>query len=211
MKLYNSNLSPFASRCRMQMYAKGMSVETVDPPEEKEEFGKTTPILKIPVLVIDDQIIPESEVICEFLEDAHPSPPLRPEGPSDRAKVRLLSRIADLYVLAPLHPLFGQMDPKSRDQAIIDAGLADIKKGLGLLEHYIETGSYATGNRLSLADCALVPMLFFMANILPFLGESAPLGSCPKLAAYWEAIQKDEHAAKIVGEMTEALMKRAGG
>ena len=75
MKLYEASLSPFAARCRIQIYAKGLSVEIAPPPGGlgSDEFRRVNPIGKVPVLDLGAGVVlPESEVICEYLEDAHP-------------------------------------------------------------------------------------------------------------------------------------------
>jgi len=83
---------------RLLLYAKGIDVEIVEPPgfhastQSKGDYLRINPIGRVPTLVLDDgRALPESEVICEYLEDAYPEPSLRPADPWDRARMRLLS------------------------------------------------------------------------------------------------------------------------
>src|SRR5271155_1445651 len=99
MKLYQTYTSPFPTRVRLGLYAKGTQAEVIDPPgfhssaESKGEYMAVNPIGRVPTLVLDDgRALPESEVICEYLEDAYPAPPTLPEDPWSRAQVRLISR-----------------------------------------------------------------------------------------------------------------------
>jgi glutathione S-transferase len=80
MKLYNANLSPFAARCRIQIYAKDLPVTLAEPPggAGTDAYRAINPTGKVPCLEVDGVVIPESEVICEFLEDRFPQPSLRP-------------------------------------------------------------------------------------------------------------------------------------
>ena len=71
MKLYTAKLSPFAARCRMQIYAKGLAVELLEYPTQigKDDIARASPLARIPILLDADQVIPESETICAYLED----------------------------------------------------------------------------------------------------------------------------------------------
>jgi hypothetical protein len=63
-------------------------------------------------------------------------------------------------------------------------------------------------DRVTLADCALVPGLFRIENILPVLGVDSPIPAIANVAAYWAAIQKNDHAAKVLVELQRGLEER---
>lgn len=211
MKLYTAMLSPFAARCRMLIHARGLAVEFVEYPHavSKEELRALNPIGKIPILVAGDTVLPESETICEYLEDLGSGPALRPADSLDRARMRLLGRIADLYLFEPLSPLFAHLSRKRRNQEVVDAGLARIRLGLDMLERFLGDQRFAVGDALTLADCSLVPVLFFLVTYLPMLGEAEPFGRHPKTERYWAAIQTNEYAARVIGEMRQAMAEKA--
>ena len=219
MKLYQSNLSPFASRCRIQIYAKGIEgIETLEPPGgiSSDEFKKINPSGKIPALEVDGVVLGESAVICDYLEEAFPTPSLLPAAPIERGIARLLARVADLYILGPLFVMLPHMNPADRDAAVVEEQQARLAENLVMLERYLVAGGYkggdhAVGDRLSLADCAMVPALFVAVNIAPVFGMADPLASTPDVAAYWQAIQKDEHCRRVLAEMTEGLQARMSG
>lgn len=219
MKLYQSRLSPYASRCRIQIYAKGIEgIEFVEPPGglASDEFKKINPSGKIPALEVDGRVLGESGVICEYLEDRFPSPSLRPDDAFDRAQSRLVSQIADFYVLGPLFVILPYMNPADRNQAVVDQQVPLLAKNLALLEKTMidagyDDGRYAIGDSLTLADCVLVPALFVAANVLPAFGQATPLEATPRLGTYWQAIQKDEHCGRVHEEMLEGLKARMAG
>src|SRR5262249_11459680 len=77
MKLYQTCPSPFPTRVRLCLYAKGLSPEIIEPPgfhatrESKGDYFAVNPLGRVPALITDDgHALPESEVICEYLEDA---------------------------------------------------------------------------------------------------------------------------------------------
>ncbi len=213
MKLYQLNLSPYTARVRLICYAKNLDIEFAEPPGFRTDAYKAVnPVGKIPALELDDgTILPESEVICEYLEDRFPEPPLRPADPLAAAKARLLARMVDLYVVPAMAPLFGQLQAAEKDQQIIADGINNARIAFGYLEHYIGEDGFAAGSGLCHADGALIGGLFFATSLLPLFGLAEPLAETPKLAAYWQAIQKDEIGARLIGELGEALKAAMGG
>lgn len=209
LKLYQTDLSPFGARVRILAAAKGLKLECVAPlggNVKASEYVALNPIAKLPCLDHDGFVLPESETICEYLEDKFPSPTLRPVDAQVRARVRLLSRLGDVYIAPPLFRFFPQLSPKTRDATIVDQAFADSTTAFDILGHYLEGSNYAVGERLSLADCTLAPLLFFFdALIAPALGRNALQG---KVAAYYAGLQNDVHVARGLSEMKAALAER---
>lgn len=213
MTLYSIGLSPFAARCRMQIRAKGLEVEILDPPggTTSPEYRDLTPIGKVPLLDTGAMRIPECQVICEYLEDTYPEISLRGRTPETTAMVRLLCRVVDVYVFEALGPLFPQLRAETKNEVILAAQAEKITKALDTLDHFVADGHYAVDNRLSLADCALMPAFIFVEWMLKTLNMSVQLADYPKLAGYFEAILKDEHAAATHKEIQEGLAAMMAG
>ncbi len=92
--LYHKDMSTCAQKVRFVLAEKGMAFEGRHlnlraGDQHTAEYLKLNPLGVVPTLVVDDRPIVESTVICEFLDDFAPSPPLRPEDPIDRAVMRL--------------------------------------------------------------------------------------------------------------------------
>ena len=215
MKLYSAGLSPFAARVRASIYVKGLDIEIVAPPEsgaKSPEYLALNPMGKIPVLVLDDgSTLPESETIVEYLEDAFPQTPLRPASPEARARVRLIARIGELYVWPHISALFPQMNPKTRDQAVVDAAFASLRQGLVHLEGFLGEGPYAAGAAFTTADGWLIPALFFFSMAGGAVGVSDLLAPHPKLTAYAKAMSANPVAQKLTAEMQAGLAAMRGG
>ncbi|HXZ87110.1 MAG TPA: glutathione S-transferase family protein [Candidatus Binataceae bacterium] len=215
MKLYNMNLSNFATKSRIVVYEKGANIEIAAIPggnNKSPEYLKINPLGKIPCLDADGLIIPESETINEYLEEKFPNPPLLPKGAEARAKVRIFTRMHDLYIDPPLRALFGHLNPKSRDEKVVTEKLAELQTRLDQLEGMLApAGSYAAGAEFTLADCALAPTTFFLVNMLPGFGAKSALEGRPKYAAWWNKVQERPSIKKALAEMAEALKAFMGG
>jgi glutathione S-transferase len=211
MKLYSGDLSPYSAKVRMQIYAKGIERIALERPAGfgTEAWWKTSPIGRIPVLETDDgHLIPESEVIAEYLEETVPTPRLLGETPLETARIRTVSRLADIYLLNNMFMLAGQTRRSTRNQGTVDLLSGQVIRGVNALEHYIGTDGFAVLGRLTIADCTLVPALFLIENILPTADVADPIPDQPKVAAYWAAIQKNEHAARVLVELHRGLEER---
>lgn len=204
LHLYSADISPFAQRVVIQLEAKGLAFTHELPPGglASEAYALINPIGKLPTLRIGGGVnLPESQVICEYIEDLHPEPSLRPADPMAGAKVRTISRIIDLYVMNPMMPLFRNLARDSRDETVVAAALAAIDKGLGWLEPWVAADRYAVGGRLSLADCAAAPVLLYVNRYPPIFGMKTPLADRPNLAAYFAAVRQDPYVDAALGRI----------
>jgi glutathione S-transferase len=189
------------------IYEKGLNVEMVDPPGGmgSAEYKKLSPLGKIPALQLDNgDVIAESEVINEYLEDKFPEKPLLPKDAEGRAKVRSFSRFHDLYIDPPMRALLPQVFGRQLEPAFIQDRLAEINSRLDQLEEMIGT-SWAAGDTFTLADAALAPTIFIMVNILPMFGAKGPLENRPKLTAWWRRIQERPGPKRALGAFQAAM------
>ena len=217
IKLYSADLSPYSARVRMQIYVKGITDIVVELPEHwgMPKFRERFPIGRVPVLDIDGDTIPESEVIAEYLEEIHPKPSLLGTTPRETAHIRMLARLGDIYIINNVFALsrqtgaLGRRTPTAaRDDSVSAQLVVEIKRNLKALDGYIGKDGFACCGRITLADCALVPGLFFVENVLPVVGVDAPIPPLANVAAYWVAIQKNEHAARVLVELHRGLEER---
>ena len=213
MKLYTGDLSPYSAKVRMQIYAMGLSGIDFELPASfyLGKLSEFSPIGRIPVLEVDDGIIPESEVIAEYLDDLYPDRSLVGASARERAQVRLLSRIADIYLMNNIFMVLPQISRKTRNEAIRDLLVGQVVRGMGALERHISDGDYAAGDALTRADCTLVPALWLCENTVPRLDVPDPIVATARVAAYWQKIQRNEHAARVLAEMDRGMQSRLDG
>ena len=81
-------------------------------------------------------------------------------------------------------------------------------RNIKALDKMIGKDGFACSGRLTMADCALVPGLFMVENVLPATGMDNPIPANANVAAYWAAIQKNEHAARVLVELHRGLEER---
>ena len=216
MKLYSDDLSPYSARLRMQIYAKGITDISFDRPATfgTPKFREDNPLGRIPVLDIDGDLMPESDVIAEYIEEIYPRPSMLGATPRETARIRTIGRIGDIYIMNNVHMLSGQRRPETRNQGVVDLLGGQIARNLKALDAMIGKDGFACSGRLTMADCVLVPALFLVESVLEPTGAKNTIADNPNVAAYWAAIETNEHAAKILAEMRTSLemrIKMAGG
>lgn len=211
MKLLGAMASPYVARVMMFAQLKGMDLPLEPVPgggsPSSPEYRALTPIGKIPALLVGEQCLAESEVICEYLEDIHPEPSGFPANPLDKATSRLISRITDLYVGPHTSTMFRQMNPATRDQAVVDTAAAEFAKAFGYLEHFMGPGPFCVGATPSLGDCSLAPYMMLLKKTVfaSFTEVPDPTEGEGRLADWWRAIENNEIAKSIVDEYAEAV------
>lgn len=95
--IIGSYVSPYVRKVLVCLDLKGIAyeIDPIVPFFGSDEFTAISPLRRIPVLIDDFVTLPDSSVICEYLEERYPSPPLLPEKAEQRARARWLEEYAD--------------------------------------------------------------------------------------------------------------------
>ena len=164
MKIIGSYVSPYVRKVTACMALKGLEyeIDPITPFFGGEEFDRLSPLRRIPVLVHGDLVLCDSTVICAWLDEAYPDPPLLPASPADRARARWLEEYADtrlgdifiwgLFYQKIVHPnVWGEPG----DQARIGKTLTeDAPVALDYLETQLPAAGFLFGE-IGLADIAI--------------------------------------------------------
>ena len=214
MKLINLAHSPYAARVRIQAYAKGIDLELVDPQGfGTPDFKQFNILGKVPILDTGEQLIPESIVIMDYLEDVYPEPALRPANPEKRAQMNIFYRFADVYIQPVLLPLFRQLGAEVRDEEKILEDVAALDVQLQLLDELLERFDRYGHSNLDLADCALVPIIHYAIFVPRVLGGHDVMSNSPRVRSWWDWVQTQEPVQRVIEEINEGLkafMEKSG-
>ncbi len=135
-----------------------------DDPGTLAEHVALWPLKRMPVLVDDGRTVVESSIIIEHLMLHHPGRTrLIPEDPHAALEVRMLDRFFDLYVMTPMQKIVGDAlrAPEHRDRYGVSEARALLDVAYRWLEAAMNRREWAAGSRVSLADCAAAPALFY--------------------------------------------------
>lgn len=210
MKLYGALASPYVARVVLFARLKGVDLELAAPPggsPASPDYRAFTPIGKIPSLDVDGFCIPESETICEYIEDVFPNPSGLPADAIGRAQSRTISRIVDLYLSPASTALARHVNPERRDAAVVAEQAEVLTKVWGYFDHFMGDGPFAVGAEPTLGDCALgTHMVMFKVLAFDNFEEIAnPTEQGGRLQTWWEAMQGHDTCHTLLDEYAAAF------
>lgn len=204
MRLYNYWRSSASWRVRIGLAHKGLAYEYVPVHLVKDGgqqnapgYREKNPMRTVPLLEWEEGgqtlRLSQSLAILEYLEEAHPAPPLYPQDALGRARARMLaeminSGIQPLQNLAVLQRVKGELhgDEKAWAAHWIERGLAAFQASVAPL-----AGTFCLGDQLSVADVCLVPQLYgarrFGVDLAPFGLLTRIEAACNALPAFQAA------------------------
>jgi maleylacetoacetate isomerase/maleylpyruvate isomerase len=202
VKLYTYFRSSAAFRVRIALNLKGLAYDPVfvhlpKGEHRKPEYAAVDPQALLPTLIDEGTALSQSLAIIEYLEETHPRPPVLPQDPPGRARVRSLS----LLVACEIHPLNNLRTLQHLKRALgqneeqintwyrhwIADGLAKLEADLGRGG----AGRFCHGEAPTMADCCLVPQIFnakrYDSDLAPYPKVMRIFDACMKLEAFERA------------------------
>lgn len=194
MILHNYWRSGTSYRTRIALELKGLAYEQrgVDlrqGVQKSEAYLALNPQGLVPALEIDGAVLIQSPAILEWLEETHPTPPLLPSDPVDRAHVRAMAAVigCDIHPINNLRIGKALREEFGADQAAVDAWAGRwIHAGFEALEAMVAAHGqgWCFGAAPTLADCYLIPQIYSAHRF------NVPLDAFPRLLAIDAAAQQ---------------------
>jgi len=188
-KVHGVILSPFVRKVLLTLEHKGVDYENVMvlPGSKAPAFRAINPLGKIPVLEDEYGTLPDSSIICQYLDSKYPKPSIIPSCPRERARALWFEEFAD----SKLAELLGggiffeslvapKLMNRPTDEKVVAKAKQELPPFLDYLESQISCSDYLVGNSLTIADLAL-PNFFINAG---YAGYQVDTNYWPKLAGY---------------------------
>jgi maleylacetoacetate isomerase len=172
MKLYTYFRSSAAFRVRIALNLKGIAYESISTALLKNEHRNAdylalNPQGLVPALDTGAGVLSQTLAIVEYLEEAHPAPPLLPADPIGRARVRSLALAiaCDIHPLNNLRVLNHLRHELAQDKDQVNEWCRHwISEGFKGIEasarEYSTRGNFIYGDAVSIADVCLLPQIF---------------------------------------------------
>jgi glutathione S-transferase/RNA polymerase-associated protein len=206
--LYEHPLSPYAQKCKIALYEKGVPFELKMPTaigsgHADADFIKANPRAEVPALIDGDFAIFDSTIILEYIEDRFPEPALMPRDAKARAKARMIEDAMDTHY-EPINWGLGEIRWFKRAEGerarVIEARAAgQARDFFAWLERHLGDRPWFGGDAFGWAD----------VSVFPFINGSMGLGVGPSassnLGAWHARASKQPSVAKTAKAAADSI------
>lgn len=203
IELITSIVCPFAQRTRITLAEKSAvyrtkEIDFVDGRFDKPDwFLALTPYATVPVLKMNEDVIYDSDVVNQYIEDVLPEPPLMPGNAAARAMARLWINYSNSKFIRAYYGVI-----MSQDDARIDKFRKEFHDVLRFMEREgIEklgiNGPYWMGKNFSLVDITFYPFFERFGMLDHYRGFKIP-DDCRRLLAWLDAVRDRPSVADTI-------------
>jgi glutathione S-transferase len=214
LTIIGGNVSPFVRKVRVFCAEKGLdyTLEQLNPFAPPPGFRDISPLGRIPVLRDGDRTLPDSSVICAYLERKHPATPLYPTDAWEYGRALWLEEYMDggvvqiagpkIFLPLVLGPL---MSGKPADETEPLRAVAEVLPPFfDFLEKELGDGEYFVGGRVTIADISIASPF---VNLL-HAGVAPERKRWPKLRAFLDRMHGRPSFKACIEEETPVFGKR---
>lgn len=177
-----------------------VSVNLLEGEHKRPEFLKINPAGKVPVLIDNDRVIPESAAIVLYLADKYPEKALLPTDLGERAQAYRWMLFAVTELEQPLWRITRHTmlyPPDKRLPADIALAREDFVDMAAILDKHLEGRTFIVGEQLTVADCVTV-------YLIDWANELHLIDGFPRLQAYLERLYARPEAPQRIAEARQA-------
>jgi glutathione S-transferase len=195
-------LCPYVQRAAIVLTEKGVTFRRleIDLANKPDWFLNTSPLGKTPVLLVGDQPIFESAVICEYLEDTL-APKMHPSNALSRAQHRAWMDFGST-ILNNIAAFYSAID----DSALLSEA-ASLKAKFTQLEAVLSEGPYFSGTSFCIVDAVFGP-IFRYFDVFDAVADFGVFTHLPKVCGWRFALAKRSSVQNAVRDDYPELLKK---
>lgn len=209
LTLVSFDLCPYVQRAAIVLREKGVPFERIDVDlaAKPDWFKAISPLGKVPLLQVGEEVLFESAVIVEYLEETH-GPALHPADPLVKARHRAWmefgsSILADIWVIET-----------TKDRPAFDQKVALLKEKFARIEAELGTGPFFAGGHFSVVDAVFAPVFRYF-DVFDQLADLGVFDRLPKVQAWRKALAERPSVRQAVvpdyNERLRAFLKKHDG
>ncbi|MBV5266898.1 glutathione S-transferase family protein [Pinisolibacter aquiterrae] len=209
LTLVSFDLCPYVQRAAIVLREKGVPFERIDVDlaAKPDWFEAISPLGKVPLLKVGDDVLFESAVIVEYLEEVR-VPALHPADPLVKARHRAWmefgsSILADIWVIET-----------TKDRPIFDQKVALLMEKFARIEAQLGAGPFFAGGHFSVVDAVFAPVFRYF-DVFDQIADLGVFDRLPKVQAWRKALAERPSVRRAVvpdyGERLRAFLKKHDG
>lgn len=182
LHLVSHEICPYVQRAVITLIEKNAPFERtdIDLGNKPDWFNRLSPLGKVPLLQVDGEVIFESAVICEYLDETI-APRLHPADPLERARHRAWIEFASA-ILAVLWEF-----NTAKDAETFEAKRQELRSRFETVENALREGPYFAGENFSLVDAAFGP-IFRYFDVYDSIADFGVFAATPRVRAWRQAL-----------------------
>jgi glutathione S-transferase len=207
LELVSHHLCPYVQRAAITLAEKNVPFRRtdIDLAAKPEWFSRISPLGKVPLLRVGEDILFESAVICEYLDDTQ-TPRLHPADAMDRARHRAWIDFAS----TTLNAIWAFYT--APDAAAYERRRMDLANKFAWVEQALGAGPWFAGSGFSLVDAAFAPVFRYF-DVFEQHADPRVFDATPKVRAWRRALAGRESVVHAVAadypeRLTEFLRAR---
>ncbi|MEL0628778.1 glutathione S-transferase family protein [Psychromonas aquatilis] len=167
-----------------------------------EALLAVSPVGKVPAITTAEGLnLSESSVICDFLEETYPEIRLYPQDNGERAVVRQIMKIAELYFELPCRRFIPYVFSGTDAPESLKAEVRQVlTRGITALNHLCKFTPWVAGNDFTMADI----YVYYVNQIVIKFGSSQldwdVLADIPGMKAWNDSMGESEIAQQIAAD-----------
>jgi glutathione S-transferase len=191
LKLYGFDVSNYYNMIKLALALKGVEYEAVTTyPNQTPEYLAISPAGKVPALQTEDGVLIETNVILEYLDEAYPQTPLIGGSAFERARIRELMKMVELYMELPAR--------RCHTEAFWGVPVHDVTKkevkrallnGIQALSRAASFSPYIAGDKLSAADIVFLYSASLASGVAKKLYDIDLLAQAPGAQALFDKLR----------------------
>jgi glutathione S-transferase len=167
MQIYRIPFSTNVERVALAAGHKGLEIEWIDvDAADRSPVEAVSGQPLVPVLVDGDEIVFDSPVILDWLEERFPEPPLYPNDPADRAEVQVFVDWFNKVWKRPPNLIEAELEKPEPDRNRLAVLEMQMHRAIGIFENLLRGRDYLFGE-FGMADVAAFPFVKYAAFGLP--------------------------------------------
>jgi glutathione S-transferase len=198
--LVSHALCPYVQRAAIVLMEKGVQFERrdVDLKNKPEWFLALSPLGKTPVLRVGSDVIFESAVICEYIDETH-EPRLHPMSAIERARHRSWMEFGSA-VLNGVGAFYN-----APDASTLAARARDLRFRFEQIEKVLTAGPYFAGEHFSIVDATFGPVFRYF-DVFEEIADFCFFRNLPKVTAWRARLVERESVRRSVRSEYPAML-----
>lgn len=205
MKVFGHPMSTCTRKVLTTLAEKGHEAEFVlvdlmKGAQKSAEHLARHPFGVVPTIDDDGFTMYESRAIIRYLDEKLPGISLQPSDLQERARMNQVMSIEQSYLASPtvkivFQLIFGKMQGKEPDMAIVEGAKAEVQKVFDVAEKAMANREYLAGSSFSLADICWLPYVQYLFAA----GQGSLVTDRANVAAWWKRVSTRPSWQKIAG------------